>query len=166
MTKRSRLLLESITEHPRAYQRYYKHSSTINTCEVLQSWEMPYSSTINTCEVNSARRILLAKGGTTVENILPMLDALKQHTKRSAFQAIKWSQCLIYNPSSSLGMEMASNRVRISSDKTNLPKASNVCRVLLTINAVARNILSVQETKLLAQKYVLAWETVLMGNEC
>ena len=54
---------------------------------------------------------------------------------------------------------MASNRrVRISSGKTNLPEASNVCRVLLTINAVARNILSVQGTKLYAQKYVLAWE--------
>ena len=53
---------------------------------------------------------------------------------------------------------MASNRVGISSDKTNLRQASNVCRVLLTINAVARNILSVQGTKLYTQKYVLAWE--------
>ena len=61
---------------------------------------------------------------------------------------------------------MASNRVGISSGKTNLPEASNVCRVLLTINAGARNISSVQETKLYAQKYVLAWETVPMGNEC
>ena len=61
---------------------------------------------------------------------------------------------------------MASNRVGIPSGKTNLPEASNVCRVLVTINAVARNILSVQGTKLYAQKYVLAWETVPMGNEC
>ena len=61
---------------------------------------------------------------------------------------------------------MASNRVAISSGKTNLPEASNVCRVLLTIKAVARNILSVQGTKLYALKYVLAWETVPMGNEC
>ena len=61
---------------------------------------------------------------------------------------------------------MASNRVGISSGKTNLPEASNVCPVLLTINAVARNILCVQGKILYAQKYVLAWETVPMGNEC
>ena len=46
------------------------------------------SSTVNTCEVNFARRILFAKGGRTVENIPPILDALKQHIKPSAFQAI------------------------------------------------------------------------------
>ena len=45
------------------------------------------SSTINACEVNVARRILFAKGGRTVENIPPTLDALKQHIKWSAFQA-------------------------------------------------------------------------------
>ena len=63
-------------------------------------------------------------------------------------------------------MGLASNRVGIFSDKTNLPEASNVCRVLLTVNAGARNIISVQGTKLYAQKYVLAWETVPMGNKC
>ena len=47
------------------------------------------SSTVNTCEVNLARRILFAKGGRTVKNIPPILDALKQHIKPSAFQAIK-----------------------------------------------------------------------------
>ena len=63
-------------------------------------------------------------------------------------------------------MGLASNKVRISSGKTNFPEASNVCLVLLTANAGARNILSVQGTKLYARKYVLAWETVPMGNKC
>ena len=62
-------------------------------------------------------------------------------------------------------MGLASNRVGISSGKTNLPEASNVCRVLLTVNAGARNIIGVQGTKSYAQKYVLAWETVPMGNK-
>ena len=53
------------------------------------------SSTINTCEVNVARRMLFAKGRRTIENKQPMIDALKQHIKQSAFQAIKWSQRLI-----------------------------------------------------------------------
>ena len=63
-------------------------------------------------------------------------------------------------------MGLASNRVGISLGKTNLPEASNVCRVLLTVNAGARNIISEQETKSYAQKYMLAWETVPMGNKC
>ena len=115
---------------------------------------------------NLARRIPFAKGGRTIEIIPPTLDALKEHIKRSTFQAIKRSQCLIKNPSSSIGMELASNRVGISSGKTNLPEASHVCHVLLAVNACARNIISVQGTKLYTQKYVLAWETVPMGNEC
>ena len=36
------------------------------------------------------------------QKISPMLYALKLHIKRSPFQAIKWSQCLIKDPSSSL----------------------------------------------------------------
>ena len=32
---------------------------------------------------------MFAKEGRTVKNAPPMLDALKQHIKRSAFQAIK-----------------------------------------------------------------------------
>ena len=59
---------------------------------------------------------------------------------------------VIKTPSSSLGMGLASNRVGISFAKTNLPEALNVCRVLLTVNAGARNIISVQGTKLYAQK--------------
>ena len=62
-------------------------------------------------------------------------------------------------------MGLASNRVGISSGKTNLSDALNVCRVLLTVNAGAGYIISVQGTKLYAQKYVLAWETVPMSNE-
>ena len=65
----------------------------------------------NAFEVNVDRRILFAKGGRTIQNIPPTLDALKQHIKRSAFQAIKWSRCLIKNPFLSLGMELTSNRV-------------------------------------------------------
>ena len=73
---------------------------------------------------------------------------------------------LTKNPSLSLGLGLANNRVGIFSGKTNLPEASNVCRVLLTVNAGVRNIISEQGTKLYAQKYELAWETVPMGNEC
>ena len=43
--------------------------------------------------------MLFAKGGKTVENVPLMLNPLKQHIKQSAFQAIKWSQCLIKNTS-------------------------------------------------------------------
>ena len=63
-------------------------------------------------------------------------------------------------------MGLTGNGVGISSGETNLPEASNVSRVLPTVNAGARNIISVQGTKLYAQKYVLAWETVPMGNKC
>ena len=63
-------------------------------------------------------------------------------------------------------MGLTGNGVGISSGKTNLPEASNVSRVLPTVNAGARNIISVQGTKLYAQKYVLAWETVPMSNKC
>ena len=48
-----------------------------------------YSSTINTCKVNVARRFLFDKGGRTVKNAPPMLDALKQYIKLSACLAIK-----------------------------------------------------------------------------
>ena len=47
---------------------------------------------------------MFAKGGRTVEDVPPTLDALKQHIKRSAFPVIKWSQCLIKNPCSSLSL--------------------------------------------------------------
>ena len=63
-------------------------------------------------------------------------------------------------------MGLASNRVGIFSVWTNLPEASNVCRVLLTVNTGARNLTSVQGTKLYAQKYLLVWETVSMDNKC
>ena len=61
---------------------------------------------------------------------------------------------------------LASNRVGISSGKANLPEASNVCRVPITVNAGARNIISVKRTKLYVEKYALVWETVPIGNEC
>ena len=35
------------------------------------------------------------------QKISPLLYALKLHIERSPFQAIKWSQCLIKDPSSS-----------------------------------------------------------------
>ena len=62
-------------------------------------------------------------------------------------------------------MGLASNKVRTSFGKTNLLEASIVCHVLLIVNAGARNIISVQGTKLYAQRYVLARETVPMGNK-
>ena len=38
--------------------------------------------------------------------------------------------------------------------------------VVFYLDAVERNNVSVQRTKLYAQKYVRAWETVLMDNKC
>ena len=52
--------------------------------------------------------MLFAKGGRNVENIPLMLDGLKQLIKRLAFQAIKWTQYLIKNPSSGSDMGLAS----------------------------------------------------------
>ena len=93
-----------------------------------------YSSTINACEVPVARRILFAKGGRAVENIPPTLNALKQHIKQSVFQAIKWSQCLIKDPSSSLAdprqWDWQETELGYSPVWTTLPKASEACRVL------------------------------------
>ena len=73
---------------------------------------------------------------------------------------------VIKNPSSSLGMGLASNRVGISYRKTNLSEASK--RLLCPTNSKCgcKKYLSVQGTTLYAQKYVLAWETVPMVNEC
>ena len=53
-----------------------------------------YSSTINTEEVDVARRILFTTRSRSVENIPPTSEALKQHVKRSALQAIKWCRCI------------------------------------------------------------------------
>ena len=62
-------------------------------------------------------------------------------------------------------MGLASNKVGIFSVWTNLPKASKVCRVLLTVNAGARNLTSVQETKLYAQKSVADPENFGGGDD-
>ena len=52
-----------------------------------------YSRTVNANKIYTARRTLFAQGNRTVENIPPTSDALKEHIKRSALQAIVWRQC-------------------------------------------------------------------------
>ena len=87
---------------PKLTPIFYKLSSTANPEEILTDDYKTlerfivtlYSSTINTEEVDVARRILFTTRSRSVENIPPTSEALKQHVKRSALQAIKWRRCI------------------------------------------------------------------------
>eukprot|EP00057_Strongylocentrotus_purpuratus_P023508 XP_011677982.1 PREDICTED: Golgi apparatus protein 1-like [Strongylocentrotus purpuratus] len=49
-------------------------------------------------EVNDARKQLFAQKSRNLENIPPTQAALKQHIKRTCYQAICWNQTLTKNP--------------------------------------------------------------------
>ena len=63
-----------------------------------------------------------------------MLDALKQHIKRSAFQVFKWRHCLITNPSLSIVDSSQWDWQETDSGYfpiwTTLPAAPKACRIL------------------------------------
>ena len=83
-----------------------------------------------------------------------MLDALKQHIKRSAFQVIKWRQCLIILPFSSLADSSPWIGKKQNWDFVlfGLPCRQLRKLVVSYLNAGARTIARVQRTKLYAQK--------------
>ena len=49
-----------------------------------------YSSTCNAETVNEVRRILFTRGNRAIENLPPASSSLKQHIKRSQYQAFVW----------------------------------------------------------------------------
>ena len=57
-----------------------------------------YDRTSEATEVNYARRLLFTQKSRTLENIPPTQAALKQHIKRTCYQANCWNQALVLDP--------------------------------------------------------------------
>ena len=57
-----------------------------------------YDQTSECMEVNDARKRLFTQKSRNLENIPPTQAALKQHIKRTCYQANGWNQALVLNP--------------------------------------------------------------------
>ena len=63
-----------------------------------------YDRTSDCMEVNDARKHLFSQTSRTLENIPPTQAALKEHIKRTCFQANLWNQSLVLDPNRAIGL--------------------------------------------------------------
>ena len=67
--------------------------------ELLQRFVvLMYDRTSEATKLNDARRQLFTQKSRTLENIPPTQVALKQHIKRTCYQANCWNQALVLDP--------------------------------------------------------------------
>ena len=95
-----------------------------------------YDRTSDCMEVNDARKHLFSQKSRTLENIPPTQAALKEHIKRTCFQANLWNQSLVLDPKipepSDWGWTKESTRWQPF--WTALPEAAKSCHELIRCN--------------------------------
>ena len=88
-----------------------------------------YDQTSECMEVNDARKRLFTQKSRNLENIPPTQAALKQHIKRTCYQANCWNQALVLNPEMPDPSDWGLTKETIGWEPlwTTLPEASKSC---------------------------------------
>lgn len=92
-----------------------------------------YDRTSESTEVNDARKQLFTQKSRTLENIPPTQAALKEHIKRTCYQANCWNQALVLDPVMPDPSDWGWTKERTEWQPlwTTLPEASKSCRELI-----------------------------------
>ncbi len=93
-----------------------------------------YDRTSESMEVNDARKQLFSQKSRTLDNIPPTEAALKQHIKRTCYQANCWNQALVTDPDmpEPSGWGWTKETTGWQPLWTTLPEASKSCRELIS----------------------------------
>ena len=93
-----------------------------------------YDRTSESMEVNEARKQLFSQKSRTLDNIPPTQAALKQHIKRTCYQANCWNQALVMDPDMPEPSDWGWTKETTGWQPlwTTLPEASKSCRELIS----------------------------------
>ena len=89
---------KSFPEVTDALQELLAMPSEVTRSQIERFVVLMYDRTSECMEVNDARKHLFSQKSRTLENIPPTQAALKEHIKRTCFQANLWNQSLVLDP--------------------------------------------------------------------